>query len=221
MTRIDIINYLITNNRYEHYLEIGVRDLDHCFNWIQCPNKTSVDPKFEPEYLPEGTTYDYELTSDNFFGLLDSSELDLPADKKWDIIFIDGLHLADQVDRDIQNSLNHLSEGGTIVLHDCNPPDISHAREEFYALIHDNGVPYAWTGTVWKAIYKYRTSRSDLIIRTVDTDYGVGIIQKGLGKIVERKNPYYEFKNFETSREEHLGLIHPDQFHEIYGRLNP
>jgi hypothetical protein len=221
MTRIDIINYLITNNGYEHYLEIGVRDLEHCFNWIQCLNKTSVDPKFEPDNLPEGTIYDYELTSDNFFGLLDSSELDLPADKKWDIIFIDGLHLADQVDRDIQNSLNHLSEGGTIVLHDCNPPDLVHAREDFYSVLYDNGAPYAWTGTVWKSLYKYRTSRSDLIIRTVDTDYGVGIIQKGLGKIVERKNPYYEFKNFETSREEHLGLIHPDQFYEIYGRLNP
>jgi len=39
----------------------------------------------------------------------------------FDLIFIDGLHNAAQVERAIGNSLKVLHKGGTILVHDCNP----------------------------------------------------------------------------------------------------
>ena len=56
----------------------------------------------------------YIQESDDYFSSLDKTI-------KYDLIFIDGLHLEHQVDKDINNSLNHLSENGVIIIHDCNP----------------------------------------------------------------------------------------------------
>jgi hypothetical protein len=221
VTRIDIINYLISQYGYKNYLEIGVRDPDQCFNWINCENKTSVDPKAEPFGTPPDVEYDYELTSDNFFRMLDSDKLKLSPETLWDIIFIDGLHTAEQVHRDIENSLNHLSPNGTIVLHDCSPPNQEYAREDYYSILDENGEPTPWNGTVWKTIYHFRTSRPDLTVQTVDTDWGVGIIRKDQSDPIAHRNIYYSYETMDANRTEHLGLIHPDQFHEIYGRLNP
>ena len=52
------------------------------------------------------------LTSDEFFE--QNTEV-------FDVIFIDGLHLSEQVYRDITNSLSCLSENGYIICHDMNP----------------------------------------------------------------------------------------------------
>jgi hypothetical protein len=221
MTRVDIINHLISECGYESYLEIGVRDPDQCFNWINCKIKTSVDPKVEPEGTPPGVEYDYELTSDTFFRMLDSDKLKLSPKTLWDIIFIDGLHTAEQVHRDIENSLNHLSEHGVIILHDCSPPDANHARDDYYALCFEDGQPMPWNGTVWKAVYHMRTSRPDLVIRTVDTDWGVGIIHRGQSQTIPNTNIYYSYEIMDKNRIEHLGLIHPNQFYEIYSRVTP
>ncbi len=76
----------------------------------------------------------------------------------FDVIFIDGLHLAEQVDRDISNSLKVLKEDGFIVLHDCNPPTEWHARE-MYAFYH-TPAQGQWNGTTWKAFLKYRNDNS-------------------------------------------------------------
>lgn len=216
MTRADIINHLSSVYGYQNYLEIGARDLNHCFNWVQCPNKTSVDPKLETDFDYTQYQYDYELTSDDFFIRLDASELNIRPDKKWDIIFIDGLHLAEQVDRDMQNSLNHLADGGTIVMHDCKPPDAGCAREDFYSKINANGTPFEWTGTTWKAFYKWYTSRSDLQMWTVDTDWGVGIIRRGSRLLPRKTNPFYEFNTLQKNIEHDLNLISIEHFLEIF-----
>jgi len=125
-TRIDIINFLSNKFEYKNYLEIGIRNPWECFDHVQCENKDSVDPGFETN----DNVAKYKYTSDEFFRVLENNELDKETDFKWDVIFIDGLHTSYQVERDIKNSLNHLSENGTIVLHDCNPPTEYHARGE-------------------------------------------------------------------------------------------
>jgi hypothetical protein len=212
VTRIDIINYLISQYGYKNYLEIGVRDPDQCFNWINCENKTSVDPKAEPFGTPPGVEYDYELTSDNFFRMLDSDKLKLSPKTLWDIIFIDGLHTAEQVHRDIENSLNHLSKGGTIVLHDCSPPNQEYAREDYYAVLDENGEPTPWNGTVWKCVYHLRYNRPDLVVRTINTDWGVGMIQRGKSESIPHTNIFYAYDVMHHNRVEHLGLITPEEF---------
>jgi predicted O-methyltransferase YrrM len=39
--------------------------------------------------------------------------------KKFDIVFVDGLHIEEQSTKDIHNALKVLNENGTIVVHDC------------------------------------------------------------------------------------------------------
>ena len=109
MNRIEIIQELINKHGYKNYLEIGVRD-GSCFNAIKCESKDGVDPD-----LSSAATV--KLTSDEFFKRWEA-EKEVPAWYKFDIIFIDGLHHADQVEKDIDNSLKYLNEGGIIVMHD-------------------------------------------------------------------------------------------------------
>ena len=73
MERYDIINDLIRKNNFKKYLEIGVRNPDECFNLINCETKHSVDPGYENEE----NMVDFQLTSDNFFKLLENKELNL------------------------------------------------------------------------------------------------------------------------------------------------
>lgn len=162
MQRYDIINLLIKRNNYKRYLEIGVRNPDECFNLIDCEISHGVDPGYEGDF-----PVTFKLTSDEFFK---------SNQETYDIIFIDGLHIDFQVEKDILNSLKILNEGGSIVLHDCNPPTIYHAREDYSDI---NTIAYtAWNGSVWKAVVKIRSEIDSIYTSVVDTDWGVGIIQK-------------------------------------------
>ncbi len=200
MTRYDIINRIIENKGYKDYLEIGVRD-GECFKEICCENKIGVDPN------PTSNHTTHIMTSDVFFERLDQ-------DKKFDLIFIDGLHLDFQVDRDIENSLKHLSEGGTIVLHDCNPPTKHHAAESPVFTYPANG---NWNGTVYLSLIKLRLYKNDVKLVTVDTDWGVGILTKDVSEsLYAFPNDAISWEFFYSYRNEILDLISPDEFDELY-----
>ena len=146
--KVHNINHLIKTNKFTKYLEIGVDDPAGNFHQVICEHKHSVDPCFEFKT----DDVDFKNTSDDFFELLDNDKLDLPKDYKWDVVFVDGLHISDQVERDINNALNHLSPNGFILVHDGNPPSINHAREDYHI---GNGNRAPWNGTVWKYIQLY------------------------------------------------------------------
>lgn len=201
MLRYDIINYLIEKNSYKMYLEIGVEDGD-AISKVQCETKHGVDPASK--------CATHHMTSDDFF-------LNLPSDVMYDIIFIDGLHVEEQVDRDIANSLKHLAPGGIIVVHDCNPPTEWHQRSYEEAL--QNGCRL-WNGTVWRSMAKLRGSRRDLEVRTVNTDWGCGLIRPSPNttygeQLIEL--PYdITYQWLCDNRSQVLNLIDARQFYELY-----
>ena len=230
MLRFDIINWLIEKYGYKSYLEIGVAE-GECFDKITVTWKTGVDPALTFLSLyenldPDGDIYDGDdyvrdskgkiiasgylckMTSDEHFGYYKR--------KKYDIIFIDGEHLEAQVMRDIDNSLKRLSPGGTIVVHDCNPPTEAHAAE-VPTVKSATGDHYLWNGTVWKAWVKMRMSHTSLQCRCVDADWGCGIMQVGEQLPVpdDLKVPK-TFDEFAAHRKEYLNLITVDKFKEIY-----
>ena len=99
-SRTEIINFLLsTFGRSTTYLEIGVRNPEDNYNHVQSIVKYSVDPGVEFENNP----VDFPYTSDTFFKKLEDHEI-LPEKTKFDVIFLDGLHTAEQVNRDIINS---------------------------------------------------------------------------------------------------------------------
>lgn len=196
MTRTELLNSLIEKNNYKKYLEIGVNTpAQPGYNWkgIEIELKHGVDPNVN-------TTY--QVTSDEFFEKYIST--------KYDIIFVDGLHLFEQCYKDIINSLNNLNEKGTIVVHDCNPiTEITQRRER---------ASDAWHGDVWKAIVKLRTEREDLEICVVDTDEGCGIIRLGNQKLlsVEQDTNIYDYSFLEKNRTIALNLISIQTFKEKF-----
>ncbi len=207
--RTDVINLLLSFTNCNNYLEIGIRNPEDNFDLIQCKNKYSVDPGFENDKNPAI----YKYTSDIFFEKLTKNELDINSSIKFDVIFIDGLHLADQAYRDILNALHYISDNGFIVMHDCNPPDEYYAREDYSYSLGPSGS--FWNGTTWKAFYKARHLQ-DVYSGCVDCDWGVGILSKNslnglLNRIDSVVNLFYEFKVFESNRSMHLNLITYEQ----------
>ena len=54
------------------------------------------------------------MTSDEMFAQMDEN-------KKYDLIFIDGMHTSEYCDRDMTNSFKHLNKDGIICVHDTIP----------------------------------------------------------------------------------------------------
>ena len=209
--RYDVINFLLSSlNRENTYLEIGVRNPVDNFNKINAAIKYSVDPGLEFKENP----VDFVLTSDQFFDQIREDKI-LNKDIRFDVVFIDGLHLADQVDRDILNALEFLKEDGFIVLHDCNPPSEWHAREAHKYEI--SPAMQNWNGTTWKGFMKWRNNAS-VYSCTIDTDWGVGIISKSkkIGSSTSVQNPFFEFHVLDQNRKEALNLISFEDFKKMF-----
>ena len=204
--RTEIINFLLTLTSCNNYLEIGVRDPSNNFDKINCRNKYSVDPGLE---FKSNSVY-FKYTSDQFFQKMKNNELKkIDNTIKFDVIFIDGLHVSSQVEKDITNSMQYLKENGFIVLHDCNPPTFYHQREDYNFINSPAGI--LWNGTTWKAFYKFR-HHPNLNSICFDTDWGLGVLTKrkllSFNKLTEMiDNSYYEYSIFDEKRKKHLNLV--------------
>lgn len=162
----DMFNRVISQRGYTRYLEIGVSNGGTFYN-IECQVKHGVDPNNKDMLYP--------ITSDEFFE---------NCNQTYDLVFIDGDHECNQVLRDIDNSIKHLSPNGIIFIHDTKPHTELMQRlpmppsEE----LCERGL---WTGDVWKAIAKFRSTRKDFTVKTFNIELGLTILEKGEGTLIE------------------------------------
>jgi len=196
--RFHIINHLIEKYKLVNYLEIGVFQGEN-IRLVNAPHKDGVDPGDEGYVVPE---VNFPVTSDGFFDLIKGHD-----EIKYDIIFIDGLHHAEQVEKDIQNSLNHLVDDGFIILHDCNP--VSYETQ----IIPRETI--AWTGDVWKAFVKFKINNPEFKCCTIDTDFGVGVIQN-THPTSKWELPVPEWEEFFSNKDKYLDLIDFDTFTQTF-----
>ena len=189
--RFEIIQKIIDKKKYEDYLEIGC-DKDSNFSKIKVKNKIGVDP------LSGGNI---KMTSNEFF----------KRNKIFfDCIFIDGLHVYEQVREDIRNSIKFLNPNGVIILHDCLPLKIwNQIVPKMYG---------HWNGDVWKAIVEART------INYIDTytckaDHGLGMIFKRTNKNLLTLNitnfKKLKFKDYYINHNKFMNIIEADDIDEI------
>lgn len=198
--RYDVINYFVRKGRYARYLEIGVRS-GTCFKRVQCTEKVGVDP--EPE-TTDPSWHIERMSSDDFFG---------QNERFFDLVFIDGLHLAEQALRDLANSLRFLSEDGVVLLHDCNP--LSEQAQSRESSVEQRGGH--WNGDVWKAITYVRKFCPTLFCRVLDLDEGVGVVlpldpqaRSALNGHESRAREFFDalsWSDLEADRKTLLGLI--------------
>ena len=181
--RSEIIQNIIDYKKYRSFLEIGSFS-NELFNKVKINNKVGVDP------VSGGSV---RMTSDEFF----------KKNKEFfDLVFIDGLHHYDQVKKDINNSLNILTNGGVILLHDCLPSNV-----------FDQAVPrctYKWNGDVWKAIVEARC-RADIDTYTCYADNGIGIILKRSNRNILNLNTTnlnkLKFKDYYNNYQSYMNII--------------
>lgn len=148
--RWDIINRLIKDYNLTSYLEIGYQN-GLCFDQIICEQKYSIDPNGKAVFTG---------TSDEFF-------LSIPQHLIFDIVLIDGLHHAYQVERDIVNSIN-LIKARFVVLHDCLPTD-----EQSQRVPRETKV---WFGDVWRAWNGFKQKYPEMVHAFHTNDCGIGVI---------------------------------------------
>ena len=189
--RWDLIEYLINKYEYSDYLEIGC-DQDQLFSKVRIKNKTGVDP------INGGNI---RKTSDEFFR---------ENKKKFDIIFIDGLHIYNQVKKDILNSVSCLKEEGIVLVHDCMPDSLSKQAVPRYRM--------SWNGDVWKAIVDLRQNEN-LEIYTCKIDQGIGVIKKKRNSSIlklEKNIKDLKFKDYYKNYEKYLRVIDLDKFKKLF-----
>ena len=184
--RWDLINALHSKYNFKSYLEIGC-DQNQLFSKIKIENKIGVDP------YSGGTI---RMKSDDFFK---------KNEKFFDCIFIDGLHVYDQVKKDILNSLKFLNESGFILVHDCLPGSLSSQAVPRYKMV--------WHGDVWKAIVDLRGEKN-LEIFTCEIDSGISIIQKKKNTdllVLDKKAKKLKFKDFYENYKKYMRTISFDE----------
>ena len=224
------LNQIIAAKGYKSYLEIGVDDPKNTFNHIRVDRKTGVDPYEDStqchawnetnrkalinQIVPTATFY--QLTSDDFFKYLDERK----AKVSFDLIYIDGLHIEAQVDKDIENALRFVSPHGMIVLDDVPP-----ANEYEEKTPPDPGQP--WRGTVWRSFAKLRMDQLWTTGKNRHGLYTVKSIFKSIILPYRQQTPVYEnadfpnptlsFEFLKAYEDELLNNISQDEFFKIIG----
>lgn len=200
MNRQILIQKLINKINAQSYLEIGLGGGDTYKN-INCKKIYGVDPCYGTWDTGQDCSAEptHKMTSDQFFK--ENTE-------RFDVIFIDGLHEADTVERDINNALDCLNSEGYIVCHDMNP--LSKGSQEVPR------VQVGWHGDCWKAWVRIRQVNPDINMCVISADCGLGVIQKGSQELLDVNGLEIIYENLEFNRKLWLNLISPEEFLDMH-----
>lgn len=181
----EVLNYIIEKKGYKSFLEIGTQN-GRNFHALNCAHKVGVDP----DQLARPT---HRMTSDEFFS---------QNKETFDCVFIDGLHTAEQVQKDFINAMACLNEGGAVVMHDTNPE-----KEEWTKIPR---VTKQWTGDVWQFVVCLLAD-----FKTLPFDYGITVVKKGNHTITDFPHDFISpWEEFNRDRNSILKIVSVDQFKE-------
>ena len=157
---LDVLADMHREIRPEWYLEIGTQTGRSLA--LSKARTVSVDPEYQLRIDAAGQrpeTHLFQQTSDAFFasGALDRLGV------RFDLAFLDGMHLYEYLLRDVANTERWMAPGGRIVLHDCLPSDPSMAVRN-----RRKSREKAWTGDVWKLVPILARWRPDLDVTLYD-----------------------------------------------------
>ena len=154
MLRSEVVQGLVDLFDSPAYLEVGVHS-GETFDQVRAARKVAVDPAFRFDAAAaaaaDPTAVFHEVTSDAFFAER------CPADTRFDVVFLDGLHTYEQTLRDLMNTLARTRPDSVIVIDDVRPSGYpaslhDHARfEQIYATVP--GTSPAWMGDVYRLVW--------------------------------------------------------------------
>lgn len=144
----------------EWYLEIGTFKGDSLE--LSRARTVAIDPQFKvrsnvlrgkPQCIFLQDTSDAAFSS----GVLDALKV------RFDLAFLDGLHLYEYLLRDFMNAERYASPGAVCLMHDCLPPDTNMTVRD-----RSECRTPEWTGDVWKLLPILREYRPDLEVTALD-----------------------------------------------------
>jgi hypothetical protein len=150
------------------YLEIGVL-WGNTFENVRADERVGVDPypSIDVRRLPTNATY-HAVTSDEFFESLS------PTDS-FDVIFLDGLHTAEQTYQDLAHAIRHLKVGGAVIIDDTVPSDVASAipdEDQSRRMRAELGLSGGqWHGDVFRVVWILNSYHPELRWATI-TDRG-------------------------------------------------
>ncbi|MCK5680413.1 class I SAM-dependent methyltransferase [bacterium] len=183
---IDILGRLLDFIEVKSYVEIGV-EFGTTLKLVKPTTRAiGIDPAPQVESsLPENTSI-YRCTSDNFFA---NNDLNYLLGSPFDLAFIDGLHVFEQVLRDFINLEKYAAPDSLVLIHDCLPLDCRTASRI--------RTTQFWSGDVWRIVPCLKRERPDLSLFTIPTypaglclvgglDAGSELLSKNYDLIVDR-----------------------------------
>ncbi|GAB4015319.1 class I SAM-dependent methyltransferase [Spirosoma koreense] len=220
MNRLDVIQALMSQKGLRNYLEIGVEN-GHIFFRIKSRFKVAVDPKFifnagrrfgKTVLNPYNFNNQYfEKTSDDFF---EQDAQRIFADTKLHVALVDGMHEYHFALRDVENTLQYLTDKGVIVMHDCNPQTADAAGH------FDAWTTGEWNGDVWRTIIHLRSQRPDLNVFVLDCDQGLGIVTRAKPESTLSFTPAQiealTYDELVQNRQQWLNLKPADYFYDYF-----
>ena len=168
-TKVEIIRHLADTNGYRKYLEICTPTTGVAY--------ANVDrTKFEvchrlmyrcPDGFDDGMKIDFrspDLDISKCIGQIKDQNL------LYDVMLVDPWHEYETSLRDLKDAFDLIRVGGSIVVHDCLPPNEEVTTPHY--------IPDGWAGVTYKAYLDFVLARTDLRYFTIDTDWGCGVIGK-------------------------------------------
>jgi len=191
----DLLNWLVKTFKLESYLEIGVSIPKNNFDLIRLKHKVGVDPN------PKSNAT-HCMTSDEFF---DSTP------KPFDLVFVDGLHEAQQVRRDFENALRFITDRGFIVLHDTYPESehLTHVPRDKKG---------RWLGDVYKFAMLLGNYRG-INFRTLTIDNGCTVVwAEAMTDDFRSLNTDPTWKSYRATRDSSLRVCSFNKLQEVLMR---
>jgi predicted O-methyltransferase YrrM len=178
------------------YLEIGVRRGKSLA--LSDAKTIAIDP--DPARGDFAGNVDlYRCTSDDFFFF----HADKLEGVKFDLAFIDGMHLVENVLRDFIQTERRMSKSGAIVIDDVLPNHPAQATRQRETRV--------WTGDVWRFAAILEEERPDLTLTWLDTAPSGLLLVTGLApgnqRLMSRYNPIMRKLSERHGEEPHEDIL--------------
>jgi hypothetical protein len=167
--KFDIALMLARKYGFASYLEVVTPTTGGTYGQVdrhQFSTRMRLMYRRPAEFL-DGETIDFstqaESAEDLYLELINSG-------RRFDLVFLDPFHTYASSLRDIVYALQLVQPGGSVLIHDCDPPREEIAGPEFR--------PGEWCGVTYLAYLDTVLFDPGLCYATVDADYGCGIISK-------------------------------------------
>lgn len=188
ISRHRVVKRLLTLFEEPTYLEVGV-SRGVTFHHVTASHQVAVDPAFlfdvENEAAQRPHAEYHSVTSDDYFGRVS-------GDRRFNVIYLDGLHTLEQTLRDLLNALDHLEPRGVIVIDDVRPPSYHASLPDQRRAVQLRALVGAeqdksWMGDVYRLVWFIDTFCQGLTYRTIADNHGQLVVwRQSRADVVER-----------------------------------